>query len=834
MTRAREAAIWAFSALVALLAVGLHLEVVVPLAAAADGSWPVVWPVALTIAFAAAELYVVHLRLGRDAYAFSLMEVPLVLGLFFVRPDLLIVCRLAGALAAFVWRRKSVQKTVFNSAMFALETSTAVIVWHLVLDGGNALGPRGWVATGLAVLTTSVLGSSLVSVAIYLATGERPGSVGEVLSLGQIGDLANGCFALVAVYIITVDWRAGWLMLVVTGVLWVAYRSYEGARLRSESLEQLNQFTESVGREVELDAVLTSVLVGVREAFEAERVQLRLTRSPADTRDWVLVGDLAERTHATLLEALGPYCTDQGLLLARRGRGAEPESEPARLLAAEGLQDCLVVPMRSEGRIVGLLSVAERLGDIDTFTATDLRQLQALANHAAVAIDNAMRAHVIIQQAEEREHLAMYDDLTGLANRRLLARRMGEELLEGPAAVLLLDLDDFKQVNDTLGHDVGDSLLRLVSDRLCETATADAVAARLGGDEFAVLLPGATDLDARAFASVLQDALSRPFELEGLAFGIDASVGVAVAEPGSTANELLRRVDVALEAAKEYRDGFEMYRPEIDKQDSSRLGLLGDLRAAIAANELTVSYQPKIDLNTGRIFGVEALARWHHREHGWIGPDDFIPLAEHSSLITPLTMAILRTALDDCASWQRPGASFSVAVNISPRSLLNHEFVGEVARALARVAMPASSLTLEITETSLMADPERAITALKELREIGLRLSVDDLGTGYSSLAYLQRLPVDEIKIDRSFVQALPAESSEMIVATLIDLGHRLGHHVVAEGIENEEAYNLLGELGCDSAQGYWMGRPMPASELTELIARHRPLGRRTLRAVRR
>ncbi len=705
--------------------------------------------------------------------------------------------------------------------MFALETSTAVGLWHLVLGDGDPLGPRGWLATGLAVLATSVLGSTLVSVAIVIATGERPGSLSEVFSLGQLGDLANACFALIAVYIVTVDWRAGWLLLVVVGVLWVAYRSAEGARLRSESLAQVIGFTATVGREVELDAVVTGVLAGVREAFGAEVAQLRLTRSSGRTEDWVLLDGTAVSGRATLVEAVGVHTTGEGLHVGRGTRGA-----PAAALVAAGARDCLVVPMRSEGRTVGLLAVADRLGDVATFSDGDLHQLQALANHAAVAIDNALRAHVIIQQAEEREHLALHDELTGLANRRLLVRGAGEALLTAPVAVVLVGLDGFRDVNDALGHHVGDRLLRMVSDRLCEIAAPDSVVARLGSEEFAALLVPAGDQVARSFASVLRAALSRPFELDGLALGLDASVGVALAGPGDDAEDLLRRADVAMYAARDSRSGFEVYRPEIDRQDSSRLGLLADLRAAIAADQITVSYQPKIDLRTGRISGVEALARWQHAEHGWVGPDDFIPLAEHSSLITPLTASVLRTALADCASWQRFGPGFSVAVNISPRSLLERDFVDEVVRALADAGLPAPLLTLEITETSLMVDPERAIDALEQLRACGVLLSVDDLGTGYSSLAYLQRLPVDEIKIDRSFVQALPSPASETIVAALIDLGHRLGHHVVAEGIENEAAYDQLCALGCDSAQGYWMGRPVPAPELTARLERDLTPGR--------
>jgi EAL domain-containing protein (putative c-di-GMP-specific phosphodiesterase class I) len=286
-------------------------------------------------------------------------------------------------------------------------------------------------------------------------------------------------------------------------------------------------------------------------------------------------------------------------------------------------------------------------------------------------------------------------------------------------------------------------------------------------------------------------------------------------------------------AAKQTRVGLEVYRPELDQADSSRLGLLADLRDAVASGSLEVFYQPKLDLRTGRVVGVEALARWHHPELGNVGPDEFIPLAEHSTLITPLTMLVLRRALAEGVRWKALTGQFSVAVNISPRSLLDPSFVDEVTRALARVELPASALTLEITETNLMSDPERAIAALERLREVGVRLSVDDLGTGYSSLAYLQRLPIDEIKIDRSFLRTFSEASAQAVVGTIVELGHRLGKTVVAEGVEVVEAMEALRRLGCDTAQGYWIARPMPAAELTRFLESDAPGSARSLRLVR-
>ena len=845
MTPARDRAIWGFIISLALAATGLHVFGVLPLVDESR-TWNWAWPLAVAVAFMAAELLPVHVRLGREAYAFSMMELPLVVGLYFVRPDLLVAARVLGSLLAFVAKRKAPQKLAFNCALFALETALAVTVWHLILRGADPLGPRGWLATLVTALLISTLSSLMVSVVITIATGDRPNAFRAVIGLGQLGDVANACFALVAVYILAADWRAGWLLAVLGSVLLFAYRSYEGVRRRSESLEHVNRFTELVGREVELEAVVRTVLVEVRESFEVASVHLRLNHEGGSTPDWCLDGPELSVGRSALVSALSGVHVDasgevsgdgsrelptEPVLVPRRPREAHQQA----LLTRLGVKDCALVPLRSEGRAVGSLVVADKLGDVETFTPADVSQLSALANHAAVAIDNAMRAHLIIAQAEERERLAMYDELTGLANRRLLGIRITETLARGGASVLLIDLDRFKDVNDTLGHEVGDRLLCMVADRLVEAVGDEALVAHCGADEFAVVLPGCDDLRATTSASLLQEALGRPFDLDGIPVAVEGSMGVAVANEDVDSGTVLRWADLAMYAAKAQRTGIEVFRPELDQQDASRLGLLADLRSAVASSDLEVHYQPKVDLATGQMLGVEALARWVHPTHGTVGPDEFIPLAEHSSLITPLTMLVLRTALRDCAAWQRGHEKpFGVAVNISPRSLLEPGFVDSVARALVYAGVLAKDLTLEITETSLMQDPQRAMTALHSLGDLGVRLSVDDLGTGYSSLAYLQRLPVNEVKIDQSFIASFPDVAAQAVVSAIVELGHRLGHRVVAEGVEDAEAYALLAELGCDVAQGYWLSRPVPAQRLSEILEAWTPpraMGR--LRQVR-
>jgi EAL domain-containing protein (putative c-di-GMP-specific phosphodiesterase class I) len=332
---------------------------------------------------------------------------------------------------------------------------------------------------------------------------------------------------------------------------------------------------------------------------------------------------------------------------------------------------------------------------------------------------------------------------------------------------------------------------------------------------------------------LLRQAFGRPFEMDDLLLTIEASMGLAFVDSG-TAADVVRRADLAMNAAKARRSGLETYRPDLDGASAQRLTVLSELKSAITDGALTVHFQPKVRLRDGAVVGAEALVRWQHPVRGLVPPDEFIPVAEHSGLITPLTMAVLRQALGWCETWRRAGWSLGVAVNVSPRSLLDPAFVDEVVRVLATAEVPSSAVTLELTESSLMADPERAIEALERLRGLGLRLSIDDLGTGYSSLSYLQRLPVTEIKIDRSFLAPADADrdGSFAIVAAVVELGQRLGRDVVAEGVEDEATWRRLQQLGCDVAQGYWISRPVPGEQLQAWLEEWTPAGVATLRAV--
>ncbi len=461
---------------------------------------------------------------------------------------------------------------------------------------------------------------------------------------------------------------------------------------------------------------------------------------------------------------------------------------------------------RKDGAIVPVEISAKALAD---------GRMQAIARD----ITERKRAEEVLR------HQARYDALTDLPNRTLLHERVAAALGDAPGipqplALLLLDLDHFKEVNDTFGHEQGDGLLCQVAARLRVGVRVGDTVARLGGDEFAVLLPGADAAGAARVAADIRAALDAPLHVEGQVLRVGASVGIALGPAhGADGTTLLRHADVAMYAAKRARTGYALYDPAQDQHSPERLALVGELRAEIEGGALTLHYQPQVDLASGRVCGVEALVRWPHPRRGLIPPDHFIPLAEQTGLIALLTEWVLAEAVRQGRAWQRGGLLLGVSVNLSMWNLHDPALPARVASLLQEQGLPPAWLRLELTEGALMADPERALDVLTRLAGLGVRLAVDDFGAGYSSLAYLKTLPVDELKIDKSFVRAMATDAADAaIVASTVALGHALGLRVVAEGIEDRATWDLLAEMGCDVAQGYHIARPLPPDALADWL----------------
>ncbi len=434
--------------------------------------------------------------------------------------------------------------------------------------------------------------------------------------------------------------------------------------------------------------------------------------------------------------------------------------------------------------------------------------------------------HRNTRQAVLNEHQALHDSLTGLPNRVLFHDRV-EQAIESArrhdtgAVVMVMDLDHFKEINDTLGHYHGDRLLQLVGDRITSVLRSEDTVARLGGDEFAVLLPSVPD---RTFALSIADkiltGLRSTFEIDGLGLEVGASIGIACfPQHGEDKETLIQRADIAMYVAKSDKSGAQLYETEQDRHSVQRLALAGELRRAIESDELVLHYQPKVDVATGEVVGAEALCRWQHPSLGMIMPDEFVPLAEHTGLITPMTRQVINLALEQAADWRARGQRMSVAVNLCARSFLDSQLLEDIRELLAEWKVDPSLLELEITESMIVGDPERARAVLEQLNALGITLAIDDFGTGYSSLAYLRQLPVDEIKIDKSFVLQMRSEDDETIVRSIIDLAHNLHLRAVAEGVEDPAILSRLGELGCDVAQGYHLSRPLPAEAFERWLA---------------
>jgi diguanylate cyclase (GGDEF)-like protein len=810
---------------VVLLSSGLLLAVVA-LSAGMEGaaethdqlhlSW---WMLIVLFGLAEAAVVPVYmLRASSSQFSFSLTELPLVLGLVFADAwEILLARVVAGLVVMYLQGQRDATKYLFNGSLFAFEAAVALFIYRQLFNAPNPDVAQGWIAIFAAMSVVTVLGVLLVAAAMSIDEGVgRFLRYPRMLQVAGIAGSVNTSLGLLATIVIMAEPRAGWLLLVVSGLLFVAYRGYTSLSDKHESLVLLQQFTHRVSRILEHEAaseqLLREAMTLLRVAYaelvtvdegDGGQVTLRVVRSgdPGVQRlqtSWV---EHPLHQHVTAMQ--------EPVLMPRSTR--DPLQQ--RVLAARGLADAVIVPLGAADGPVGTLCLGGRLGLLSPFTADDVRLCQTVANHASILLENGRLVDRLRDEVAEKEHQASHDALTSLPNRTMFHDRLQQAVIaardaDGLVGVILLDLDRFKEVNDTLGHHIGDELLLEVGNRLRRSVKSGDTVARLGGDEFAILLPSVRHAkEARAIAERARRALEQPFDIGALTLVVGASLGIALApDHGEIATVLLQRADVAMYAAKASHAGVVVYTADVDTHSPRRLALVGDLRRAIAHEELLVHFQPKADVRTGDIIGAEALVRWLHPTDGYIPPDEFIPIAERTGMIHDLTAQVLNRALEQCAAWRRGGRRIDVAVNVSASSLLNLDFPDEVRRLLTTASVAPSSLTLEITESSIMADPIRSIRVLSALSATGVQLAIDDFGTGYSSLSQLKQLPVDELKIDRSFIMDMVSDDDDAtIVRSTIDLGHNLGLRLVAEGVEDRETWRRLGKLGCDVAQGYYL-----------------------------
>ncbi|HST82425.1 MAG TPA: EAL domain-containing protein [Kineosporiaceae bacterium] len=776
------------------------------------------------ILFAVTEICVVNLRLRKQSHSLSLSEVPLVIGLFLAAPSSLLIGRLVGSLAVFlIYRRQTLRKAAFNSGLVLAGTAIAEVTFLAVLSGGDPLGFRGC----LAALLAAAAGGLLEAGALLRAQSWHDGMIGKfglvrvVLAVGEAALI--GLIGVVPVLAFSRG-EAAVPVAALGGIVLLGYRAFATLTDRHARLERLYELSDALAGAPGSADVVRSVLSQSTDLLRADYAEVLLAGVGTGVHLWSLrhgeqvYGPVEAGAHHLTL----PFPPDTLRLVQGQG---EAEIE---FLAARGVSEAVIVPLRIDGPIAGHLLVGDRRGEERGFVPGDVRLLETVANHGSVALRNG-------RLIEQLHFEARHDELTGLPN-RLNFRSLLDEAAEAsrrgvPCAVMVLDFNGFKAINDSLGHQAGDELLRVLAARFRSVVGDQGTVARLGGDEFAIV-SGAVDAEAaEQLAARVLATFEDPVPVSGTRLRVGGSLGIALGPlHGTTGADLLRKADVAMYVAKSAAGGRRMYSADMLIPAPEVFTLATDLRDAVQADEIEIVVHPLIDLESGQVHSFEALARWQHPVLGEISPEDFFAAAEQSGQVAALSERILDRALAAVRTWMDAGYPLRVAVNLAPRWLADPSLPDQIQAALTRHGVPADRLCLELTESSAMDEPRRAGEVMTRLRTMGVHLSMDDFGTGYSSLNFLSRLPIDQMKIDRSFVQQMyDSARDRAIVQSIIDLGRNLGLEVVAEGVTHPGARRALQEMGCQLAQGYLFTAPISLEEVPDLVSRAGTVGRITL-----
>ena len=794
---------------------------------------------ALAVAFYAAEWLVVHLRFGRDVQSLSMTAAPLVIGLYAVAPlELLAAAGVAAVAFAGSHRRQPISMLVFLVAQRMMLAAAALAVFAAAAPAPDPLGPAGWLIAIAATQAALVL-QYATDYLVIRSTGVRPPvrSMLEAFGFGSIVTALNAALGMLVALALFETPRTAVFAIIPGIVLYGVYRAYAASRQERSRLKALYEATRDLHAAPQIETSLTVAASHAREMFEAEFCEIVLLLGPNADAYRTIVGpgdyrSAMDRVGLSRWRTVWDRVTADQQPFIVNGLGIFGSLASFAGERRLPIDSAMVAPISLGERRSGMMVVANHVGDGGEFAARDLELISTLADQVGVAVENGRLEDSLAELTalkEELRHQALHDGLTGLANRTLfservshamqLTRRNGSQL-----AVLFLDLDDFKNVNDSLGHAAGDELLREVSQRLRHECRPEDTIARLGGDEFGVLIEGVEDVqDAIRVARRILDGLSAPISVSGREVAAKVSIGIALGRHGDSAGKVLHDADSAMYAVKRNGKGtFRLFEQSMHAEVIAQIQLQTDLEAAVAKEELRLLYQPLVDLETGAVRGFESLVRWEHTRKGWLAPDAFITFAEETGIIHEIGKWVLWETLRRLRIWQDmlgPNTdNFEVTVNLSARQLEDPEIVAEVARALEELRTDPALLLLEITETAMMRTaPER----LDELRSFGVRLAIDDFGTGYSSLASLHRLPVDVLKIDRLFVEGLEDEdSASPFVSTIVGLGRALGLETIVEGIETKEQLERVRALGCTLGQGFYFARPLRPKQASALLQR--------------
>ncbi len=788
------------------------------------------------LAFLLAEAYVVKAEWRPEIAALSPHDAGVGLGLVMLAPADLLSAQLIGAAAALVLlRTPGPWRILGRLATLVISSSVAVLLFGALLRMGDGAGWVGWVAVFAAVLTGS-LAMALVSAASAHIAGRRTSveDLGRGLALVAAGAIASSSIAIAAVELLRAGRNSAVFLVVPFVSCAIVLRMYASERRRLGHLRALYNSMRAAQRSPGVDEGVREMLEAARRLLHADLSWIGLLPKTPSGRTLVAWADergvsaLTGRTLTPLQRSAITAATESegGLIVAPgRPRGLDG------MFRELGLRRGMLMPLRGEDGVVGVLLVGDRDDDRGAYTAEHLRVLEAYASHASVLIENdrlERSLEEVTALKEQLRHQAFHDALTGLPNRVLFAEHVVRATSPkagggGTPAVLFLDLDDFKTINDSLGHEAGDELLVAVAGRVKNAVRTCDVPARLGGDEFAVLAPTTEPEDAEAIAERLVRSLDEPFVVGGREISVHASIGIAFAETGATADELLRSADVAMYSAKQGgKRRFVVYEPQMHVRVRHRQELVTALERAIERGEIDVHYQPIVQLETNRLAAVEALARWTRPGHGLLGPSTFLPVADEIGLMVEIGRLVLRESCRQAVSWQRnfPGhGGLRVNVNLAPSELHDPDLVHEVEQVLEETGLDPSLLVLELTESGVMRSPDQARRTMATLRSLGVSLALDDFGTGHSSLAHLREFPLDQLKIAQAFVDGLPQGHVDAVfVETIVRLAASLGLSAVAEGIETQEQANAVSALGCEFGQGFYFGEPLHTIGVTTYL----------------
>lgn len=758
----------------------------------------------LAVLFGVSVVTVFHVEFRREAFSFSLSEVPLVLAVVFVAPVPGLLARLAGSLVALlIFRKPPLYKLLFNLSLFTFETSIVFAITRMLV--GDVQDSDTLLVAGAAggALIASIVGSVAISVAISRFEGNTIRRVVDELRSSWVL-VVNAATAAIILGLALVAPLLAILAVIPTAALWVMIRRHGEIAQELRDLGEIHGFAGRIGQSLDLADISHVAVLETARLLRADVAILRVESSSHEAQHFSS-GPLPHHLSANLDE----------LWQHLAGENVTRLVETSELVWAQGpdadsFPELIVSPINDGSGLIGMILVAGPGGARRHFDGNDVSHLKGLSDQLASSLRNGL-----LHRRMEFE--ARHDNLTGLPN-RVAFETLGKEWTNEPPDgknryLLMLDLDRFKEVNDTLGHHAGDDLLVEFARRISADIDRSDVIARLAGDEFAILARCTDDEAAFDLAQRCVDNASLPIMLDGLSVVVTASVGITALLPTDTdAVAPMRRADVAMYNAKSRHKGIELYDDSLDRRTPARLSMLGDLRQAIECQQLGVEFQPKIDLATGMITGAEALVRWSHPVRGDVPPTDFVRVAEETGLIKQLTDLVLARGVSELRRFQDEGYHLGLSVNLSTHDLVDTQLPARVRAHLEENGVDPGSLTLEITESSLLIDGPRARATIDELDAIGVRLSIDDFGTGYSSLSFLRQIPVRELKIDQSFVTNMLIDDQDMvIVRSTIDLGHNLGLVVVAEGVESEEVLDRLRSFGCDVAQGYCVSRSLTA-----------------------